>query len=654
VRLKNLKKMSFMLSVAIVLTGLVFPVTSSAKDAEKGDIVFADAKLKEVDLSSTFITTFNIADSIENAKFAVIDDGTPKYFTVIKVNDDNTRTPLELKTDAEGNVCTEIVYPEKGITELPYEVIAVDSKLAPVNTKLGILYSNESDSRLVFKDGIASLSYFHFYFYDAVDYLQLNKIDKGVPGKIRIDAYMGESPFKSISYKTSKDGEFKELSYNGGSSDYIDLKSKYFALKYEMKDEYYAFNVQRLIDGDSVDISDIDEGKYEIEIDDISKDAPASTDPLTEFGYRLLLHCQSYDSGVSYPENITGKVVSTLNAGGTVKTSDVVIDGLTIKTGKLRLYGARSGVTPCNLTVKGINKVEYLVFDTAVTVTCEPGASLAFDHFSYEEPDPKEPKPVFEFKTGENTVYDKEAKMFRSSVEPTEIPKLTVTATPTPVATATTSPTPTVAATATPTPTAAATATPAPTLAEEATATPTATPAPAVAAEEPMAETPAATDAKIVTAKSYVYKIDQANTASLQAVNPKDKNISVPASIKVDGKSYKVTKINANAFRSSKVQNVTLGKNVKTIESQAFINCKKLISLKTNENLQEIQADAFIKCPKFRTLIFKSKKMKTLSSKAFSGTKLSRLKVQIPKKMKKKYSKMLIKAKIKKSNIKFK
>ena len=71
-RLKNLKKMSFMLSVAIVLNGLVFPVTSSAKDAEKGDIVFADAKLKEVDLSSTFITTFNIADSIENANKSIL------------------------------------------------------------------------------------------------------------------------------------------------------------------------------------------------------------------------------------------------------------------------------------------------------------------------------------------------------------------------------------------------------------------------------------------------------------------------------------------------------------------------------------------------------------------------------------------------------
>ena len=111
-----------MLSVVIALTGLLFSVTSRARDSEKGDIVFNDAKLKEVDLSSAFKTTFNISDSIEKAKFAVIDDGTPKYFTVTKVNNDNTRTPLELKSDADGRVCTEIVYPEKGINELPYEV----------------------------------------------------------------------------------------------------------------------------------------------------------------------------------------------------------------------------------------------------------------------------------------------------------------------------------------------------------------------------------------------------------------------------------------------------------------------------------------------------------------------------------------------------
>lgn len=632
-RNKNLKKMSFMMSVVIALTGWLFPVTSSARDSEKGDIVFNDAKLKEVDLSSAFKTAFNISDSIEKAKFAEIDDGSPMYFTVTKVNNDNTRTPLELKSDADGKVCTEIVYPEKGINELPYEVIAVDSKLAPIDTKLGILYSNESDSRLVFNNGLASLSYYHFYFYDAVDYLELNKIDKGVPGKIRIDTYMEQSPFKSISYKTSKDDQFKELSFNGRSSAYIDLKSKYFAFKYEIKDEYYAFNYQRLIDGDSVDIGDIDEGQYVIEIDDITKDAPESTDPLNEFGYRLLVHCQSYDSGVSYPKNISGKVDSSLNtSSGTDKISDVVIDGLTFKEGKLRLYGARSGVTPCNLTVKGINKVEYLVFDTTVTITCEPGASLTFDHFSNEEPDPKEPKPVFEYKLGENTVYDKASKMFKYVAAPTPVP--TATATPVPTAE------PTVVADPTATPTTAS---------DDATATPTATPT-----EDPASEpsdgavAPAIQAVKI---KKDVYFIENGKSATLSSADLKAKNVTVPATIKSNGKIYKVTKIAKDAFKGSKAQTITLGKNITAIDPGAFNNCSKLTTLVINSNIKELKTGTIKKCKKLKVLKIKSKKLSSVDKKAFSGCKVKTLKVYVNKKVFKKISPKIIKAGIKKTNI---
>lgn len=623
-RKKTLKKMSFMLSVVIALTGLLFSVTSSARDSEKGDIAFNDAKLKEVDLSSAFKTAFNISDSLEKAKFAVIDDGTPMYFTVTKVNNDNTRTPLELKSDADGRVCTEIVYPEKGINELPYEVIAVDSKLVPIDTKLGILYSNESDSRLVFNNGLASLSYFHFYFYDAVDYLELNKIDKGVPGKIRIDTYMEQSPFKSISYKTSKDDQFKELSFNGSSSDYIDLKSKYFAFKYEIKDGYYAFNYQRLIDGDNVDIGDIDEGRYVIEFDDITKDAPESTDPLNEFGYRLLVHCQSYDSGVSYPKNISGKVDSSLNtSSGTDKISDVVIDGLTIKEGKLRLYGARSGVTPCNLTVKGVNKVEYLVFDTSVTITCEPGASLTFDHFSYEEPDPKEPKPVFEYKLGENTVYDKASKMFKYVAAPTTVP--TATATPVPTAE--------------------------PTVVADPTVTPTST---AVPTEEPAKVEPTSTVApeeQTVTVKNAEFNIDSGNTATLNKVDLKAKSVSVPATVTYNNKTYKVTKIAKDAFKGSKAQTITIGKNITAIDPGAFNNCSKLTTLVINSNIKELKAGTIKKCKKLKVLKIKSKKLSSVDKKAFSGCKVKNLKVYVNKKIYKKISPKIIKAGIKKTNI---
>ncbi len=61
---------------------------------------------------------------------------------------------------------------------------------------------------------------------------------------------------------------------------------------------------------------------------------------------------------------------------------------------------------------------------------------------------------------------------------------------------------------------------------------------------------------------------------------PSKKNITkvtIPATIKVDGKTYKVVSIKGNAFKGcKKLTTVTIGKNVKSIESKAFYGCKKL------------------------------------------------------------------------------
>ena len=51
-------------------------------------------------------------------------------------------------------------------------------------------------------------------------------------------------------------------------------------------------------------------------------------------------------------------------------------------------------------------------------------------------------------------------------------------------------------------------------------------------------------------------------------------NVSIPASLAVDGVSYKVTTIGKSAFNnSSKLVNLTLSENIKTIEDNAFANC---------------------------------------------------------------------------------
>ena len=79
------------------------------------------------------------------------------------------------------------------------------------------------------------------------------------------------------------------------------------------------------------------------------------------------------------------------------------------------------------------------------------------------------------------------------------------------------------------------------------------------------------------TVKGLVYKLNnKAKTASLIGVESKRvRTISIPASIKVYGKTYKVTSIAAGACRNlSSLTKVTIGKNVAKIGKNAFAGCK--------------------------------------------------------------------------------
>lgn len=50
----------------------------------------------------------------------------------------------------------------------------------------------------------------------------------------------------------------------------------------------------------------------------------------------------------------------------------------------------------------------------------------------------------------------------------------------------------------------------------------------------------------------------------------------IPDNIRIGSKNYKVTRIKNNALKNKKITSVTVGKNVKSIGSGAFMNCKKL------------------------------------------------------------------------------
>ncbi len=153
-----------------------------------------------------------------------------------------------------------------------------------------------------------------------------------------------------------------------------------------------------------------------------------------------------------------------------------------------------------------------------------------------------------------------------------------VTATPTPNNTVT--PTPTTENTVTPTPTPGNTVTPttAPynTVTPTPTATPTATPTPT---KENGSESGIIEDDSVkFIYKENKYKIISNSTVSLvSTLNTKATKLSVPSTVKYKGKTYKVTKIEANALSGlKKLTSLTLGKNIKKIGKKAFYGCSLL------------------------------------------------------------------------------
>lgn len=130
----------------------------------------------------------------------------------------------------------------------------------------------------------------------------------------------------------------------------------------------------------------------------------------------------------------------------------------------------------------------------------------------------------------------------------------------------------------------------------------------------------------VVTVKSTKYKVTNTKKKEVAYQAPKNKKVkkvTVPATVKINGKSYKVTSISNGAFKNcKKLTNVTVGKNVKKIGKAAFQNCKKT-----------------------KKIVVKTKNLKSVGAKAFKGVP-AKAKVDVPNKKKivNKYKKMFQKA----------
>ncbi len=97
------------------------------------------------------------------------------------------------------------------------------------------------------------------------------------------------------------------------------------------------------------------------------------------------------------------------------------------------------------------------------------------------------------------------------------------------------------------------------------------------------------------------------------------KNIIIPDTVLVNGKEYKVTKIDANAFAGSDIESVQLGSNITEIGDGAFKGCKKLKSVKCSSGTIAIGNEAFKNCTNLEKVDLGSSI--SLGDRAFKGCK---------------------------------
>lgn len=136
----------------------------------------------------------------------------------------------------------------------------------------------------------------------------------------------------------------------------------------------------------------------------------------------------------------------------------------------------------------------------------------------------------------------------------------------------------------------------------------------------------------------------QKEAAYLKPTNKTKTSITIPASVNIDGYTYKVTSIDPNALANNKkLTKVIVGKNVTSIGKNAFKKCTKLktVTLKSTF-LKTIGSSAFYGDKNLKTITIKSSKLtsKSVGKNALKGTN-KKLIIKVSKKKVSSYKKFL-------------
>ena len=136
---------------------------------------------------------------------------------------------------------------------------------------------------------------------------------------------------------------------------------------------------------------------------------------------------------------------------------------------------------------------------------------------------------------------------------------------------------------------------------------------------------------KAVAAGTVEVTSAEAKTVEFTAAKNK-KSVTVPATVKIDGKTYKVTTVDAAAFKGSKIRSVTIGKNVDKIEKNAFKGSKVTTLTIKSKSLDKGSVKGSLKGSKVKTVKVKVgnkkenktyvKKYKKIFTKVNAGKKV--------------------------------
>ena len=135
-----------------------------------------------------------------------------------------------------------------------------------------------------------------------------------------------------------------------------------------------------------------------------------------------------------------------------------------------------------------------------------------------------------------------------------------------------------------------------------------------------------------VTSGGHKYVVTGATTVALKKAK-NAKKVTVPASVKLsDGKTYKVTQVNAKAFTGKKIKTVTIGKNVKKLAKNAFKSSKATKMIVKTKFLKKASVKGSLKESKIKTVQVKVgskkvnkkfvKKYKKIFTKKIAGKKV--------------------------------